>query len=133
MSKSRLIITGVFVVLAMLVLSACGPKKAELTVDMTDYKFTPDTFEVPAGVEVTLHISDSGTLPHEFVVMKLGTQATPPFDDNDEGNIFWEVELEKGEAQTVTFTAPTDKGTYQVVCGTPGHLEQNMVGTLTVK
>ena len=133
MSKVRLFVTGTFVVLAMLLLSACGPKKAELNVDLTDYKFTPDTWEAPAGGEVTLNISDSGTLAHEFVIMKLGTKATPPFDADDEGNIYWEVELEKGEKQTVTFTAPSEKGTYEVVCGTPGHLEQNMIGSLTVR
>jgi uncharacterized cupredoxin-like copper-binding protein len=133
MGKPRLFITGIILALAVLLLSACGPKKAELNVELTDYKFVPDTFEVPAGGEVTLNIKDSGTLAHEFVIMKLGTQATPPFDADDEGNIYWEVELEKGESQTVTFTAPADKGTYEVVCGTPGHLEQNMIGSLTVK
>lgn len=133
MSKTRLFITGIFVVVAMLLLSACGPKKAELNVELTEYKFTPDTFEVPAGGEVTLNVSNKGTLAHEFVIMKLGTQATPPFDDDDEGNIYWEVEVEKDESQTVTFTAPAEKGVYEVVCGTPGHLEQNMIGSLTVK
>ena len=133
MSKMRLFITGILVVLAVLLLSACGPKKAELNVEMTDFKFNPDTYEVPAGAEVTLNVSDKGTLPHEFVIMKLGTKATPPFDADDEGNIYWEVELQKGDTQTVTFTAPSEKGTYEVVCGTPGHLEQNMIGSLTVK
>lgn len=117
---------------AVLLLSACGPKKTELNVDMTDFKFTPDTYEVPAGSEVTLHLNDKGTLAHEFVIMKLGKQATIPFDDDDEGNIYWEKELETGESETVTFTAPSEPGEYEVVCGTPGHLEQNMVGKLTV-
>jgi len=55
-----------------------------------------------------------------------------PFDDDDEGKIYWEVELDAGKSETVKFTAPSEPGTYDVVCGTPGHIEQGMTGTLTV-
>jgi uncharacterized cupredoxin-like copper-binding protein len=33
---------------------------------------------------------------------------------------------------TGIFTAPTDPGEYQIVCGTPGHFMSGMVGKLTV-
>ena len=32
-----------------------------------------------------------------------------------------------------TFTAPSEAGTYKVVCGTPAHLELGMAATLVVK
>ena len=114
-------------------LVACGPKKATISATMTDYKYTPNTWEVPAGGQITLNLKNEGTLEHEFVIMALGTEATMPFDDNDEGNVFWEHELESGESASVEFTAPAEPGVYQVVCGTAGHLEQGMQGTLTVK
>jgi uncharacterized cupredoxin-like copper-binding protein len=76
---------------------------------------------------------NSGALEHEWVLMNAGTQATAPFDENDEGNIYWEQELNAGESGTFTFTAPENSGEYQVVCGTAGHLEAGMVGTLLVE
>lgn len=126
---------GVLVVLvfAALALVACGSKSVELDVDMTEFKFIPDTIEVPAGEEVTLNLSNSGTLEHEMVFMVLGSEASIPFDIDDEPNIYWEHELEPGEQGTVTFTAPVEPGEYQIVCGIPAHLEQGMVGKLIVK
>jgi uncharacterized cupredoxin-like copper-binding protein len=132
MKKLAIFILSVFVL--SLALSACGGSKtATITVDMTDNAFNPATAEVPAGAEVTLNLSNSGTVEHEFVIMKLGTQATLPFDADDEPNVYWEVELNQGESSTVTFTAPSEAGTYELVCGTPGHLELGMLGSLIVK
>jgi uncharacterized cupredoxin-like copper-binding protein len=125
---------GFIVVIAALVLSACGgPKKAEYSVEMKDFSFTPNTATVPAGAEVTLNLKNSGALEHEYVIIKKGEKVTVPFDDDDEAKVFWEHELDAGESATVTYTAPTEPGEYTVVCGTPGHLEQNMAGTLVVK
>jgi uncharacterized cupredoxin-like copper-binding protein len=132
MKKLATFILSVFVL--SLALSACGgTKTATITVDMSDNTFNPATVEVPAGAEVTLNLSNSGTVEHEFVIMKLGTQVSQPFDDNDESNVYWEAELDAGESATVTFTAPSDAGTYELVCGTPGHLELGMLGSLIVK
>ncbi len=115
-----------------LILAACGPRTANLTVTMTDFEFTPSSWEVPAGAEVTITMTNDGTLEHEWVIMNLGTEATAPFDEDDEGNIYWEGEVEPGESETFTFTAPSEPGEYQIVCGTPTHLENGMIGTLLV-
>jgi uncharacterized cupredoxin-like copper-binding protein len=130
--KGKLPLFAVLAVLAVFLLTSCGPKKVEASVDMTDFKFTPDSLTVPAGSEVTLDLSNSGTLEHEYVIMVLDKQATLPFDADDEPNIYWEKELEKGESESVTFTAPAEPGNYQVVCGTAGHLEQGMQAELIV-
>lgn len=125
-----------FILLVLFVgtlLTGCGPKSATLDVDMKEYTFSPSTLEVPAGATVTLNLSNSGTLEHEMVIMVLGKDATTPFDDDDEPNIFWEAELEAGQSSTIEFTAPSEPGVYNVVCGIPAHLEQGMRATLTVK
>ncbi len=119
----------------LLVLSACGGgQKVSTTFNVTlsDFKFTPDTFVVPAGKEITLNLKNEGEVEHEFVIMKLGTNAGEHFGPEDEDNIYWEEELEKGESKTVTFTAPSEPGEYQVICGIEGHLEAGMVGKLVV-
>jgi len=116
-------------------LTACGGGNGPsntLNVDFTEFHFTPDAFRVPAGQEITLNATNSGAVVHEFVIMKLGESVGEDFGDEDEGNIYWEVEAEPGEKKTVTFTAPTEPGEYQVVCGTQGHYVAGMIGKLTV-
>lgn len=132
MKKQSFLVLVLLASLALLTLSACAPKAVTLTVDMKEFAFIPDTFTVPAGAKVTVQMTNSGTLDHEMVIMVFGKEATPPFDDDDEPNIYWEHELKPGESATVEFTAPTEPGTYQVVCGTAGHLEAGMKGTLVV-
>ena len=132
----RNIIKGIMTVLALAgVLVACSSSsgaKTTLSVDLTDFHFKPDTFSVPAGKEITVNVVNKGANVHEFVIMKAGTKVSEPFDDNDEGNIYWEIDdVDPGATKSGKFTAP-EAGTYQVVCGTPSHIEQGMVGTLTV-
>ena len=120
----------------ILVLNACcgagGGASTNLTVELTDFKFSPDSFTVPAGEEITIAVNNKGAVEHEFVIMKHGTEVTSPFGEDDEGNIYWEVELEKGASETLTFTAPSEPGEYQISCGTPGHHEAGMIGKLVV-
>ena len=68
-----------------------------------------------------------------MAIMKLGTEATAPFAEDDQQNVYWEAKLNRGETETLTFTAPSVPGEYQIVCGTPGHLELGMKGLLIVK
>ena len=117
----------------LLFASACGSNTVSVHVEMDEFKFTPDTFEVPAGAEVNLTLENTGTLEHEMVIMILGKNATLPFDGDDEENIFWEKEVEVGERILMTFNAPMEPGEYQIVCGIPAHLEQGMAGTMIVK
>lgn len=92
-----------------LILAACGnaaaaSSKAEFTIEMTEFGYSPDTIEVSVGQEVTLHIVNLGALEHEVmigreVVMEEGRSTsythnifedTPPMvmaaDKHDDGN-----------------------------------------------
>ena len=132
MKKSAVLL---IVVLSLsFVLSACGPKTTTLNVVVNDFSYTPTTFTVPAGQPVTLVVKNDGSTEHEFAIMKKGTSVTPPFGDKDEGNIYWELdEIAPGSTKTGTFTAPTEPGEYEIVCGLAGHIEKGMVATLIVK
>jgi uncharacterized cupredoxin-like copper-binding protein len=133
MQKNKLFVVGA-VLLGFLALgmAGCGPKTATLDATLSDNKFTPAEWTVPAGAEVTINLKNDGTAVHEWVLMNNGKTVTVPFSDDDEGNIFWEQEVEPGESATATFTAPTQAGEYQIVCGTKGHIEDGMIGKLTV-
>ena len=115
-------------------LTACssGGASTSLNVNMTDFVFNPNNFTVPAGEEITIEATNNGAVEHELVIFNFGTDAGDKFDDEDEDNIYWEVEVEPGESTTVTFTAPSQPGEYFVSCGIAGHLEAGMVGKLIV-
>ena len=120
-----------------LALAACSakPAVANISVDVTitDFAYAPKAFTVPAGSQVTLNAKNNGAVEHEFALMKLGTSVTPPFGEKDEGGIFWEMDgIEPNTTKSATFTAPAEPGTYQVICGLAGHIENGMIATLTV-
>lgn len=132
--KKSMLLLAVAIALS-LVLTACGAGNApstNLKVEFTDFAFNPTKFVIPAGQEITLNAKNSGAVEHEFVIMKFGAAVGDDFGDEDEENIYWEVELQAGESATVTFTAPSQPGEYQLVCGTEGHFVAGMVGTVVV-
>ena len=119
----------------VLILSGCGGAGPSTTIDvtMTDFQFTPNTFTIPAGQEITVNAVNNGAVVHELVIFKPGLTAGEEFGPEDEENIYWEVEVEAGQSTTVKFTAPSEPGEYYVTCGTEGHLKAGMVASLTVK
>jgi len=123
------------IALLTLALASCGEAGPTTTINvtMTDFLFTPNSFTVPAGQEITLNVINTGAVVHNFVVMKFGMTAGDAFADDDEANIYWqERDIQPGGDISVTFTAPTELGEYQVVCRTEGHIASGMVGKLIV-
>ena len=86
MYKRNFFLVSALLILAAMVLTACGPKAVSFDVEMKDFAFEPNTWEVPAGAKVTLNLTNTGTQEHEYVIMVLGKSATTPFDDDDEPN-----------------------------------------------
>jgi uncharacterized cupredoxin-like copper-binding protein len=131
MSKKLFVLPMLILVL---VLSACGNSgpSTKINFTMTDFAFNPNEFTVPAGEDITLNVTHNGTVEHSFIVMKYGTDAGDMFDEDDKTNVFWEVDLQPGESETVYFRAPDQPGTYQIICGMAGHLQSGMVGKLIV-
>lgn len=119
--------------IAMLMLAACGDDDdptatpadtgtggngEAIHVQMLDtMRFDPDTITVAAGQQVTIDLENAGVIPHTFTV--------------DEANA--DFELDGGERETFTFTAPSDPGEYEIYCAIPGHREAGMVATLVVE
>ena len=130
----KYLILAVFVLSFSLVLTACGGNGAttDLKVNMVEFMFDPSDYTIPAGQEITLELSNNGAVVHKFVIMKFGTDVGQDFGPEDEENIYWETELEPGTSGTFTFTAPSEPGEYQVVCGTEGHYLAGMVASLIV-
>jgi uncharacterized cupredoxin-like copper-binding protein len=117
-----------------LTLAACGGGGAptSIKVNMTDFGYDPAVITVAAGQEITMTITNSGAVDHEFVIFNAGEDVSVPFSEDDEAKIYWEIEVMPGETQTVTFTAPA-AGEYVVSCGVAGHYEAGMIAKLISK
>lgn len=116
-----------------LYLSACSAESPTVWVKMSDFKFAPSYWKVPAGGEVTVVAENHGMVEHEWMLMKRGYLASAPFDEADQQNILWQVRLGHQQKGEYTFTAPTEPGEYQIICSLPGYLELGMTGTLIVE
>ena len=131
MNKKTVIL---LMLLAIWVLSACGKSgpSTKLNFTMTDFAFNPNEFTIPAGEEITLNVTHRGTMEHNFIIMKYGTDAGEMFDEEDTVNVYWKVVLQPGDSETVVFTAPEKPGIYQIICGMTGHLQSGMLGKLII-
>jgi len=123
------------VVILALLLSSCGEAGPTTTINVTlmDFQFTPNQFTVPAGQEITINVTNTGAVVHNFIIMKLGTTAGATYEEDDDANVYWgEKDIQPGGDLSVTFTAPKEPGEYEVVCRTEGHIASGMVGKLVV-
>lgn len=82
----------------------------------SEYRFSPDRYEVPAGERVGVVFTNEGDIDHEFAVKAAD----------------FRVDAGSGETARAAFVAPDEPGEYKVGCYLPGHYEEGMKGTLVV-
>lgn len=138
-------------------LTACGSAEggdvapaAAFTIEPVGNKmeFAKKSFTVEAGQQVTLTFKNTATaeaMKHNVVVLK-GTGddviqrvgqaafqagASKQYIPNDPAVLANTAVAAPGETVTVTFTAPSEPGTYSYICTFPGHYMM-MQGTMTV-
>ena len=89
----------------------------EVTVEGTNFEFTPSTLTFSAGDKVRLTFKNtSGN--HDFVI--------------DELDVATEI-LGTGEEETIEFTVPEEAGTFQYYCSVGNHRALGMEGELTIE
>lgn len=108
--------------------------------------FDKTALTVPAGAEVHLVLKNNATistLPHNWVLVKAGTEASVALvglkrgdkagyvDVFDHDMLAFTPMAKPGETTEVTFTAPDEAGKYPYICTMPGHYMM-MKGILTV-
>ena len=125
----------------LLTLAACSSTPAPsaspttITGTLTEFKIALSAASAPAG-KVIFNVTNSGTIVHEFVILKTETLAKDlPLagDSVDEGayNAIGEVE-ETDPSGSGTFTATLAAGHYAIICNIPNHVSQGMVIDFTV-
>ena len=134
MKRVSLLVTVLAAVTLML--AACGGASGpstSLKVTMTDFTFSPTSFTVPAGQQISVDITNNGATTHSFVIIQAGHDVKTHFTDADKAFIYWaQPKVAPGESVKASFAAPGEAGEYQIVCDIAGHFEAGMVGKLTV-
>lgn len=105
-----------------------------LKVTSSEFAFDPTTLDAAAGkVEITL--DNAGKIPHELVLLKTDTAADKlPVSGGrvSEKDSVGEISETDG-GKTAAHEFDLKPGTYVFVCNIPGHYQDGMRGTLTVK
>ncbi len=144
-------------VLLILALAACSgsPAPAEFTIEMSEFAFTPNVFEVQVGQEVTIHLKNAGALNHELMIgqnammmdgmpsgfehnlfensepMVMGGMSEGDMESDDHGmeemDHGFMVLMPKGaEDATINFTVTEDMaGTWELGCFTDSGVHYN--------
>jgi uncharacterized cupredoxin-like copper-binding protein len=128
----RKILLLILALSAMLAGCQSGAPVKKLSVELSDFMITPNQFTVQSGSDITVSVTNHGTVEHDFNIMKFGSDIGDMFDDEDRANVLWGMDLQPGETKSATFTVPDEAGTYQVACAMPGHVQSGMVATLEV-
>jgi uncharacterized cupredoxin-like copper-binding protein len=135
--KSFPILAFFVALIGSIFLTACGAGGNEsgttIDVEMTDHKFTPDEFTVPAGAEITINLNNNGKQNHEFQILVLGAKVNESVDKDGNSTKYWSASARPGESKSLSFTAPSEPGSYAIKCSAFGHTQAGMVGTLHVK
>jgi uncharacterized cupredoxin-like copper-binding protein len=100
-----------------------------------DFTFTPANVTVEAGEVVTLRVTNSGAIPHDFALGDADFQDEHEAEmaemgdmAHSEPNVFT---LEPGETKEMTWHF-TEAGEILFGCHQPGHYAAGMKGTLTI-
>ena len=122
-------------------LAACSsqPEALEVTVQGTEFSYGLATIEAQVGQEVTIVLSNVGTVEHDFVILEIpiaqAAEEAAEMAGHDMGPMGMDPDVHMaampGLNAHVTFT-PTESGTYEFYCAVPGHREAGMGGTLIV-
>ncbi len=118
-------------------LAACGAGASgpttSIKVTMTDFEFSPNSFTVPAGKQISVSMTNNGATAHSFVIMQAGHEVQDHFADSDQAAIYWaQAHVLPGQTVKASFTAPSQPGDYQIVCDIAGHYEAGMTAKLKV-
>lgn len=107
----------------------------ELTIELSEFAFTPKNLTLEAGQPYVLTVSNVGTVKHEFTAGEffrtVATRKAETAESEVKVPYFTEIEVFAGKSVEL-YLIPLIPGTYELVCEIEGHLEAGMLGTITV-
>jgi len=116
--------------------SSASGQAAEVTITMSEFRFSPDQLDLKAGQTIRFVVINQGTTKHEIM---FGDQQTQ--DEHEKmmtsGNTMQmaepgEVEVDPGQTKTLEYAVPATPGTLLYGCHEPGHWAAGMKGTVRI-
>lgn len=138
----RFSVFAVVVVLAGLILSACGGstagggKATDVNVTMTDFAFSSSVTNFKQGVTYHFVVKNDGSVAHEFVIMPPATGQMSADQALKAALVSISADkLGPGATATVdyTFTQAYPSGSLEFACHVSGHYEAGMHLAIVVK
>ena len=106
-----------------------------VTIEMSEFSFSPDILTLETGRPYKLEIVNTGTVKHYFTAESFYRSAAFRKAQDSSGEIkapfFKAVEIFPGE-QADLYLIPTTAGSYDSICTIEGHEEAGMHGHITV-
>jgi uncharacterized cupredoxin-like copper-binding protein len=106
----------------------------KLDVSLKEFSVNPTPTQAKAG-KVTFSVKNSGSVPHEFVVLRTDTPAgqlpSKAGRADEAGNVGESGDLEAGASKTIAVNLKA--GHYALICNLPGHYTAGQHTDLTVK
>ena len=72
-------ISSAALVLALALAACGGSSKPLISATLTDFKYDPSTWTVPGGQQVTLTLTNNGSVTHDWDVIDQGYTVTAPY------------------------------------------------------
>jgi uncharacterized cupredoxin-like copper-binding protein len=117
--------------------AATAPAAAALphkvAVSLKEFKVLPGAAQAAAG-KVTFNVHNSGSITHEFVVVKTNKPASQLLKGSradESGNVGETGDLAAGASKSITLKLPA--GHYALICNLPGHYKSGQFTDFTVK
>lgn len=109
--------------------------KKTVTIELSEFAFTPKDITLQAGQPYVLEIVNKGTVKHEFTaedfMRTVATRKAETAESEVKVPFFTEIEVFAGKKAELLLI-PLIPGTYKLVCEIEGHYEAGMFGTITV-
>jgi uncharacterized cupredoxin-like copper-binding protein len=106
-----------------------------VTIELSEFAFTPKDITLEAGQPYVLEVINRGTVKHEFTAedffRTVATRKAETAESEVKVPFFTEIEV-FAEKSVEIFLIPLIPGTYDLVCEIEGHYEAGMFGTITV-
>jgi nitrite reductase (NO-forming) len=119
-ARNWLLFLAILVLTASALLSGCssasGPGQT-VAVTLTDSGIEPKEIMIPGGADVTLEVTNKGTMTHNLGIADLNAKSEM---------------VDPGKSVKLTLKNPK-KGSHEVICQVAGHKELGMVAKLTVQ
>ena len=120
--------------IALLTLLMAAPVAAatdNVTVELTNFHFTPSTPTFHHGQPYTLHIVNKASGGHDFVAPEFfAASVIAPADRAKVAG--GKIEIDGGESIDIHLTAPARPGSYKLKCSHLFHATFGMTGAITV-